>query len=172
MTETALNPFTVPFIGWSGEVLPEWIDANGHMNSLVYPQLFDRAMWPFFSEFLQDKLYIERRGLSLFQREFRVSFESELLLGDGIVVRCWLYAPDATRIHHVHERWHTGGEGAPPRRAAFGEYMSLHVDMATRRTAPFPAEVLARLDGMAAVYARHPRPAGAGQAIGIPPRRG
>jgi acyl-CoA thioester hydrolase len=172
MRETIGGAFTVPFIGWRGKVLPEWIDANGHMNSLIYPQLFHDATWPFFREFLMEADYIEKRAFSIFQREFRISFENELMLGDQIEVRCWLYAHDAKRIHHIHELWVSAGDGTPPCRVAFGEYMSLHVDMTTRRSAPFPDEVLARLNRMAEAYAHHPKPHGARQAIGIPPRRG
>ena len=171
MRENVVNSFSVPFIGWRGEVLPEWIDANGHMNSLIYPQLFNDATWPFFREFLMEEDYIEKRAFSMFQREFRISFENELMLGDQIEVRCWLYAHDAKRIHHIHELWSSGGDGTQSRRVAFGEYMSLHVDMTTRRSAPFPDEVLERLDGIAEAYAHQPKPVGARQAIGIPPRR-
>ena len=35
--------FPAPFDRYQGEVLPEWIDANGHMNLAYYIVLFDYA---------------------------------------------------------------------------------------------------------------------------------
>ena len=35
--------FPAPFDHYQGEVLPEWIDANGHMNLAYYVVLFDYA---------------------------------------------------------------------------------------------------------------------------------
>ena len=35
--------FPTPFDRYEGEVLPEWIDANGHMNLAYYIVLFDYA---------------------------------------------------------------------------------------------------------------------------------
>ena len=32
-----------PFEGYEGEVLPQWIDLNGHMNLAYYTVLFDYA---------------------------------------------------------------------------------------------------------------------------------
>ena len=35
--------FPAPFDRYQGEVLPEWIDANDHMNLAYYVVLFDYA---------------------------------------------------------------------------------------------------------------------------------
>jgi hypothetical protein len=45
--------------------------------------------------------------------------------------------------------------------------MILHVDFATRRAAPWPAETQERLAAMAKAHAKLPRPAKAGRLIGI-----
>jgi acyl-CoA thioester hydrolase len=46
--------------------------------------------------------------------------------------------------------------------------MSLHVDMAARKSAAFPAEVTRRLAEMKASHARLPRPEAAGRRIAMP----
>ena len=52
--------------------------------------------------------------------------------------------------------------------SATGEIMQLHVSMATRRSAPFPADRMARVEACAAAHAELPRPERAGRRIGIP----
>jgi acyl-CoA thioester hydrolase len=46
--------------------------------------------------------------------------------------------------------------------------MALHVSMATRRTAPFPEDALARLEYVAKAHAPLPRPPQQGRVLGIP----
>ena len=36
---------TAPLAAFEGEVKPEWIDGNGHMNLAYYIVLFDQAYW-------------------------------------------------------------------------------------------------------------------------------
>ena len=157
----------LPIIAWSGTVQPEWIDANQHMTALAYPNLFHPQTGALFRAIGIDSTYMADRKLAIFQREFRLGYDRELLLGDPIEIRSYLVAHDAKRVHHFHELWHTGHRY----RAAFVEYMSLHIDLATRRTAPFPVDVMARLDALAAAFAGVPPPSGYGKSIGIPPPR-
>ena len=166
MTRTP-DDFIVPIVAWSGVVQPDWIDDNEHMTAMAYPSLFHPRTGALFASIGIDRAYIADRRLSVFQREFRLGYERELLLGDGIEIRSWLIAHDAKRIHHFHELWHV----AENYRAAFVEYMSLHIDLATRRTAPFPSDVMDKLNRLAAAYDALPRPAGHGKAIGIPSPR-
>jgi len=48
--------------------------------------------------------------------------------------------------------------------------MSLHVDMAAKKTAPFPPEVAACLAQMKAAHAKLPVPEAAGRRIAMPAR--
>jgi acyl-CoA thioester hydrolase len=157
----------LPIIAWSGTVQPDWIDDNQHMTALAYPNLFHPHTGALFRAIGIDRRYMADRKLSIFQREFRLGYDRELLLGDPIEIRSYLLAHDAKRVHHFHELWHTG-KGY---RAAFIEYMSLHVDLSTRRTAPFPSDVMSRLDALVTAYREEPRPSGYGKAIGIPAPR-
>jgi acyl-CoA thioester hydrolase len=154
-----------PILAWRGVVQSDWIDPNEHMTSMAYPPLFHANTKGVFRPLGISVAYITERGLSVFQREFRLGFERELRRGDPIEIRSWLIGHDAKRLHHFHELWHCG-DGY---RAAFAEYMSLHVDMATRRTAPFPHDVQERLEAMAAAFREVARPSGVGAAIGLSP---
>jgi len=166
-TKAVIAEPAVPIVAWSGTVEPQWIDANEHMTSMAYPLLFHPHIVALFRQIGIDRSYVEERRLSIFQREFRIGYDRELRLGDPIEIRTFVIAHDAKRIHHFHELWHTGMAF----RAAFVEYLSLHIDLATRRTARFPADVMARLDALGAAFGRIARPDGYGRKIGIPPRR-
>ena len=69
-------------------------------------------------------------------------------------------------MHYFHSMYH-GIEGWL---ASTSELMMMHIDFGTRRSAPWLAETLSRLEKMAAAHAVLPRPDKAGRVIGI--RRG
>jgi acyl-CoA thioester hydrolase len=46
--------------------------------------------------------------------------------------------------------------------------MSLHVDMAAKKTAPFPPEIVRRLLQMKASHGQLPRPEAAGRRVAMP----
>jgi len=71
---------------------------------------------------------------------------------------------DGKRLHTFEQLFHAEHGWV----AATSENMSLHVDMAARKTATFPAEVTRRLAQMKASHARLPRPEAAGRKIVMP----
>ena len=61
--------FPVPFDRFRGEVLPEWIDYNGHMNLAYYTVLFDQATDLLFDELGLGLDYRRDRKLGTFVAE-------------------------------------------------------------------------------------------------------
>ena len=55
-----------PFDRYEGEVLPEWIDANDHMNLAYYVVLFDYATDALFEEIDIGRRYKETTGHGTF----------------------------------------------------------------------------------------------------------
>jgi len=78
---------------------------------------------------------------------------------DGL--RSYVLGADAKRLHIAHEMLTEASDG----RAALQEMMCLHVDMATRRSAPFPPDRQAAIAALAAAHARLPQPPGLGRRI-------
>ena len=147
-----------------GVVLPEWIDANGHMNLAYYVVLFDQA-----TDLLYDALgigpaYRDATGNSTFTAETHTLYEREVRVGERVRVTAHLLGADAKRLHYFHEMFHAEGG----HRVAAQELLALHVDMTARRVAPFPADVCARIQ--AAVRKRDGRamPNGVGRRIAMP----
>ncbi|MEZ5598731.1 MAG: thioesterase family protein [Pseudomonadales bacterium] len=147
-------------------ILPDWIDYNGHLNMAYYHVLFDRALDHVFDQLGIGEDYTRSGAGSAFTVQVHVNYLRELSLHDPVQVRFRLLDHDAKRMHFFEEMLHAE-EGWL---AATSEQMSLHVSMATRRSAPFPDAVIARLAELQEAHASLPRPPQVGSVIGI--RRG
>lgn len=152
-----------PFARFEGEVLPEWIDANGHLNLAYYVVLFDQATDLLFAALDIGLAYKEATNHGTFAAETHTLYERELLCGERVRVATQILAADHIRLHLAHEMYAL----AAGRRAAAQELMYLHVDLAARRVVPFPPEVRARLAAAAEAHAVLPRPDWTGRHIAM-----
>jgi acyl-CoA thioester hydrolase len=147
-------------------IRPEWIDYNGHLNIAFYVKLFDEGIDVLFEREGLAESYVRERQLGFFAAELHVRYLREVHLTDPVQVRLRLLDFDTKRIHywmelvHAEERW----------LSATMETISLHVDMTTRKVAPFPEDVLAKFARWKADVGDRPTPAGVGKTIGIPRR--
>jgi len=71
---------------------------------------------------------------------------------------------DEKRIHYFQQLFHAT-EGWM---SATSENMTVHVDMAAKKVAPFPEKVRRTLARMKAEHGRLPRPEAAGRSIAMP----
>ena len=163
--------FPAPFDRFRGEVLPEWIDYNGHMNLAYYTVLFDGSTDLLFDELGLGLDYRRDRQLGTFVAETHNLYERELLVGAGVRVATQIIAIDEKRMHVGHEMFALEGGPNAGQRAATQELMFLHVDLAARRVSPFPPDMYARVAAAAAAHAALPRPDWAGRHIAMPQRR-
>ena len=130
-------------------VEPAWIDYNGHLNMAYYNVLFDRAVDEAFELLGCGLDYVKTRKHSCFTAEVHVRYLRELHAGDPVRVTFQLLDYDAKRMHYFEQLFHAS-EGWV---SATSENMSLHVDMAAGKTAPFPDEVASCLARMKAAHA-------------------
>ncbi|HTZ35399.1 MAG TPA: thioesterase family protein [Stellaceae bacterium] len=156
--------FPTPYDRFEGEVRPEWIDLNGHMNLAYYTVLFDYATDLLFDELDLGRRYRERTDLGTFVIETHNRYERELLVGERVRVTVQILSVDDKRLHLAHEMF----RGDTGERAATQELLFLHVSLRERRVTPFPAELKARLDAAAAAHAVLGRPAWVGRHVGMP----
>jgi acyl-CoA thioester hydrolase len=156
--------FFAPFVSSVMRVDESWIDYNGHLNLAYYHVLFDRAVDEMFDLVGVGAHYRNTRECSLFAAEAHVRYLRELHAGDPVRVTFQLLAFDRKRLHFFEQLFHAT-EGFV---SATTENLALHVDMAHRRTAPFPADVLARLARLQAAHAQLPRPEAVGRRITMP----
>jgi acyl-CoA thioester hydrolase len=152
--------FFAPFVSSVMQVEPAWIDYNGHLNMAYYNVLFDRAVDEVF-ELLGCGADYLKKGFSTFTAEVHVRYLRELHAGDPVRVTFQLLDYDAKRMHYFEQLFHAEQGWV----SATSENMSLHVDMASKKVAPFAPEVTQRLSQMKAAHRQLPRPEAAGRAI-------
>ncbi|MGH7291444.1 MAG: thioesterase family protein [Myxococcota bacterium] len=136
----------------------DWIDVNGHMNAQHYYTVVYRAHVVLTERLGLGDAYVAARQCGKVVVESHHRFERELRLNDPLEVRSRLLGVDAKRLHFFHEIWNAR-DGY---RAGTGEQIDVHVDLRTRRGAPFAPDVRARLQAVADAHAALPRPPGAG----------
>jgi acyl-CoA thioester hydrolase len=156
--------FPAPFDRYQGEVLPEWIDANDHMNLAYYTVLFDYATDALFDAIGIGRQYKDSTNHGTFVVETHNLYERELLLGDRVRIATQILGSDDKRLHLGHEMFMINNG----RRAAMQELMYLHVDLTGRRVVPFPELVRERVAAAASAHAGLPRPDWVGRRIAMP----
>jgi acyl-CoA thioester hydrolase len=157
-----------PFECYEGEVLPQWIDLNGHMNLAYYTVLFDYATDLLFETIGIGRQYKGATGHGTFVVETHNRYERELLVGERVQVASQILGADEKRIHLAHEMFRHA-DGA---RAATQELMFLSIDLTRRRVVPFLPEARHGVLQAAAAHAGLPRPDWAGRHIAMPPVAG
>jgi acyl-CoA thioester hydrolase len=165
MPETLEIP--TPIISSVMTVEPQWIDYNGHLNMAYYNVLFDRAVDEVYETLGIGPSYLTRTNHSTMTAEVHVRYLREIHEGAPVRVRFQLLDYDAKRMHYFEELMHAT-EGWL---SATSENMSLHIDMAARKVAPWPAEIMDRLARVKAAHSRLPLPEGAGRRIGMTQKR-
>lgn len=151
-----------PIISRPLAIEKDWIDYNGHLNMAYYNVLFDRGTDEAFAMMGVDASYTKERRLSVYTAEVHVCYVRELHLHDTVKVSFQLIDHDDKRLRTYQEIRHVDGW-----LAATSETLSLHVDMEGPKVAPFPADVMAKLEAVHAAHAALPMPERAGRAIGI-----
>lgn len=159
-----MNPVTVsaPFISTPMTVEPAWTDYNGHMNMAYYNVLFDRCADQAFDLLGIGAAYARDRQLTMYMAEVHVCYVRELHAGDEVTVSLQLLDHDTKRLHAYQEIWHRDVW-----LAATSESISLHIDMAGPKAAPFPSDILPGIEALLAAHATLPTPERAGRRIGI-----
>jgi acyl-CoA thioester hydrolase len=156
--------FFAPFVSSPMRVEPGWIDYNGHLNMAYYNVLFDRAVDEVYELLGCGVAYVKESRHSCYTAEVHLRYLRELHAGDPVRVTFRLLDFDAKRLHYFEELRHAE-EGWL---SATSENMALHVDMAARKTAPFPDRIAAMLARMKVAHAGLPLPEGAGRRIAMP----
>jgi len=156
--------FSAPFVSSVMRIEPQWIDYNGHLNVAYYNVLFDRAVDEAYELIGLGPAYLKQHGHSTMVVETHVRYLRELKPTDSVRVSVQLLAYDAKRFQlfekllHATENWVS----------ATCESMTLHVDMATKKVAPFPDSVMRLMERMKTAHAVLPMPEGAGRRVQMP----
>ena len=141
-----------PYVSGLMRVEPGFIDYNGHMNLAYYQVLFDRHVDGVFNQAGIGQEYLGQRQCSFFALETHIVYRRELKLGDPVRAKLRLIAHDGKRLHFAMEMHHAEAGFL----AAATDHLSIHIDMRTRKSAPYAADVSATLDAMLAAHSALP----------------
>ncbi len=148
-------------------VRAEWVDYNGHLRDAFYLLIFSFATDALIDRIGLDDATRRARARSIYTLEAHVNYLQEIRLGTAVRVDARVLAVDAKRIHLYLEMFADGIDGA----VSASEQMLMHVDTRGPKSAPFDADVAARLAEWHALQRDLPAPAWAGRVIGLPPAR-
>jgi acyl-CoA thioester hydrolase len=133
---------------YRGAVYPWHCDHMGHMNVMWYVGKFDEATWNLFAAagitagFLKDN----QRGMAAVQQN--ITYRRELVAGDIVLVRSAFLELREKVAKFVHEM----------RNAQTGEISAIcvltgvSIDVRTRKSSPFPQDLLARAQALVRAY--------------------
>jgi acyl-CoA thioester hydrolase len=128
-----------------GVIFPWHCDHQGHMNVMWYTGKFDEATWHLFSRLGITQAYMREQARGMVAVQQDISYKKELLAGDLIVIRSEVLEMRDKVIRFRHEMRNAETDDVVATAALTG----VHMDRRTRKSAPFPAEILAK--GRAAV---------------------
>ncbi|MGH6854988.1 MAG: thioesterase family protein [Aestuariivirga sp.] len=155
---------SAPFTGLTYKIEDGWIDYNGHFNMAYYNVLFDRAADEFFALAGLGPDYVKATRCSFFTLEAHVTYVRELHAGDAVRITAQFLDHDAKRIHYVQQMFHESQGWL----ACVTENIVMHVDMAAKKSSPFPLHVLEKIKAMHEAHKSLPVPPQVGHRIGIP----
>lgn len=131
-----------------------WIDFNGHMRDAYYLLCVASANDALMEELGLGPAYLAATGATLYNLECHTRFLREAHEGERVGVHMRLLDADAKRLHLFNELRNGRGEII-----ALNEEMLLHVRQSDPpAAAPFPPEVLARIEARRARDAALPPP--------------
>jgi carnitine 3-dehydrogenase len=148
-----------PLVMYQGQVLPGWIDYNGHMTESRYYFVNSETVDNFLRTIGAGMDYVAG-GHSFYSAETHIRHLGEAKLGDQVRGELQIISADEKRFRSF-VRVMVGDTCV-----ATIEQLCLHVDMKAGKTVPAAPEVWGKLQAIAAAHAGLPLPEGAGRAIG------
>jgi acyl-CoA thioester hydrolase len=129
------------FETYRGAVYPWQLDHVGHMNVQFYTARFDEATWHFFSRFGISSRYLreQRRGMAALEQ--RTRYKRELHAGALIRISSELLEAKPKVVRFIHRMY----DAETDEEIADSELTAVHLDTDARRSAPFPDDILARM---------------------------
>jgi acyl-CoA thioester hydrolase len=132
------------------QVMPEWIDFNGHLRDAYYVLVASYAADALMDQLGMDAPYRQRTHCTLYSLEMHVHYLHEVKQSDMLEVTVRIIAADAKRIHAAFDLSATRHSGP----AASIELMLMHVEQGESVVSrAFPAEIARALETLQAATA-------------------
>ena len=148
---------------WTGQVEPDWIDYNGHMNVAFYHMAFDRSTDVFLDNIGLGEDNVALAAGSMFALEDHMTYQRELEKGDPLRITLQLLDFDEKRVHYFLRMYHAEKDYL----AATLEHLSIFIDMRIRRSTRMPEAVHQALASLFKEHRHWDRPEEVGRVMGI-----
>ncbi|MDM9560772.1 thioesterase family protein [Bordetella petrii] len=135
-------------------VKPDWTDLYGHMNAARYVRVFDHIGFQLLEPLGVGESYTRATRCGIYTVDIAVNYRHELLADDPLELRVRVLDADAKRLLCLMELFQTRDQYL----AATMEQLSVNVNLDTRRSQPFPAELAQSLQAAARAHAAVPLP--------------
>lgn len=131
---------TAPILTALSVVYPWHCDHMGHMNVMWYTGKFDEATWHLLARIGLTPSYLRdrKRGMVAVQQE--TIYKRELLAGDLVAIRSGVLEIREKVIRFYHEMLNAETRELAAKTTLTG----VHLDSETRKSCPFPGEILQR----------------------------
>jgi len=126
---------------FDAEVLPEWLDYNGHMTESRYLQVFGDATDALLNFVGMDEAY-RTQGFSVYTVETHIRHLLEVAGAEPLSVKTQVLGFDEKRLRIVH----TMSNASSGDILATGEHMLLHVDTEAGKACPFGKKLYEKLE--------------------------
>lgn len=127
-------------VTYRGVVYPWQCDHMGHMNVMWYVGKFDEATWQLVGMLGLTSSYLRAQNRSLVAAQQSISYKRELVAGDTVSVWSGILEIRDKSIRFYHEmRNDVTGQVA-----ATTLLIGVHLDAQTRKSCPFPQEIVER----------------------------
>jgi len=128
----------LPIVTGLSVVYPWQCDHMGHMNVMWYTGKFDEATWHLLALMGLTPSYLrdQKRGMVAVQQE--TTYKRELLAGDLISIYSGVLEIREKVLRFYHEMLNTQTRELAAKTILTG----VHLDTETRKSCPFPAEIL------------------------------
>lgn len=146
------------------QVLPGWIDNNGHMNVAYYTMAFDLAYDEMLCRHLgMGRAFMERHRVGPFNVQSHYRYLAEQQCGDRFYTCFRIMDYDRNKLH-LFAQMHSAEMHRP---LACWEGLSINVDLEERRSVPFLPDVYRNIQAAYDITRDDPAPEHAGQPLGI-----
>lgn len=129
--------------------IPEsYLDSMGHMNVMWYTYLFSHATGGLFKLVGMDHEYFTSNQAGSFALAQFVNYRKEVRVGEQVRLRTRVVGRSEKKFHMLHIMTKHDDHVL----AATCEFLGAHIDMTTRRTAPFAPHIAANIDRLLAEH--------------------
>ena len=129
--------------------IPEsYLDSMGHMNVMWYTHLFSRSIGGLFKLVGMDRNYFQTHHTGSFALAQHFVYRKEVRVGEHVTLRARVLARSEKKFHIMHFMTKDDGHVL----ASTAEFLGAHIDMMTRRTAPFAPHIADNLDRLLAEH--------------------